>query len=152
MTKAKKQTDSEPNPPLVAGAAVRRALWRAATAAAVNGSTGQRPGKPKNLPEVPAWTPDDVPTTPSPTGARKLTFSEWAEGKGLGSKALACMFDLNRATILELLANRRWPSAKTAMQIFESSEGQVQFWDAEALSQNIRPRLRRRKVSDLYNR
>ena len=74
--------------------------------------------------------------------AGPLTFAQWAKGQNLGSEQLATMFGLHRATVLELLAGRRWPSARTAMQIMETSDGQVRFWDVAVLAENIRVRVR----------
>ena len=74
--------------------------------------------------------------------AGPLTFAEWAKAKGLGSEQLAEMFGIHRATVLELLAGRRWPSARTAMQIMETSGDQVRFWDVGVLAENIRVRVR----------
>lgn len=71
-----------------------------------------------------------------------MTFAAWANGQGLGSEQLATMFGIHRATVLELLAGRRWPSARTALQIMETSGGQVCFWDVSVLAENIRVRVR----------
>lgn len=74
--------------------------------------------------------------------AEPLTFAQWAKGQGLASEQLAAMFGIHRATVLELLAGRRWPSARTAMQIMETSGDQVRFWDVGVLAENIRVRVR----------
>ena len=74
--------------------------------------------------------------------AGPLTFAQWAKAQNLGSEQLATMFGIHRATVLELLAGRRWPSARTAMQIMETSGDQVRFWDVGVLAENIRVRVR----------
>ena len=67
----------------------------------------------------------------------------WQGNFDLGvSEQLATMFGIHRATVLELLAGRRWPSARTALQIMETSGGQVCFWDVSVLAENIRVRVR----------
>ena len=99
-----------------------------------------------------AWDPNDIlppgARAPKPRAAKSkppagpLTFAQWAKDQNLGSEQLATMFGIHRATVLELLAGRRWPSARTALQIMETSGGQVCFWDVSVLAENIRVRVR----------
>lgn len=91
--------------------------------------------------------PDD--TAPPKTKRRSpkpaagpLTFAAWAKSQDLGGEQLAELFGVHRATIYELLAGRRWPSARTAMQIMETSGGLVRFWDVAELAESMRVRVR----------
>ena len=77
-----------------------------------------------------------------PAKEQALTFAAWAKAEGLEAPVLSGMFGIHRATVLELLAGRRWPSARTALQIMETSDGQVRFWDVAVLAENIRVRVR----------
>ena len=70
------------------------------------------------------------------------TFVAWAQSQSMGSAELAVFFDLNRATVLELLAGRRWPSARTAMQIAESTGDAVWCWDIRQVACKMRVRVR----------
>lgn len=82
---------------------------------------------------IEAWRQD--PAAPG-------TFIAWAQGKSMGSAELAEFFGLNRATVLELLAGRRWPSARTAMQIAESTGDAVWSWDIRLVAGKMRVRVR----------
>ncbi len=74
--------------------------------------------------------------------AGPLTFAAWAKGEGLSPDQLAELLGIHRATIYELLAGRRWPSVRTAMQIMETSGGLVRHWDVAELSESLRVRVR----------
>jgi plasmid maintenance system antidote protein VapI len=101
------------------------AMLRTATAAPNTTPSAAKPRKPA--------TPQHVPAVP---------FARWAGHQNLSAMDLAAMLKLHPSTVWELLSGRRWPSARTVLQIYEASGGAVRLWDAYELTKRIRVRVR----------